>query len=171
MSVYIITYITVLRASIKAQSFEALWGWGEQSRRIPNPRNKANASLRPNLDPASYQTHPQESPASRRIGMWTSGTRRLLKLTGAPLHPLVGVRTAFREYKGCLMDVSTTVSSCVEDYVRQEGLEVQWILETHAHADHLSAAPYIQEKLLGYWCLICSLTSQSSRIIRACNAT
>ncbi|HET9356022.1 MAG TPA: MBL fold metallo-hydrolase [Sphingomicrobium sp.] len=32
-------------------------------------------------------------------------------------------------------------------YVRDEGLTVDWVLETHAHADHLSAAPYLQEKL------------------------
>lgn len=34
-------------------------------------------------------------------------------------------------------------------YVQKEGLEVQWLLETHVHADHLSAAPYLQEKLGG----------------------
>jgi len=37
----------------------------------------------------------------------------------------------------------------VIDHVRREGLEVEWLLETHAHADHLSAAPYLQEKLGG----------------------
>lgn len=34
-------------------------------------------------------------------------------------------------------------------YVREHGLKVEWLIETHAHADHLSAAPYIQEKLGG----------------------
>ena len=34
-------------------------------------------------------------------------------------------------------------------YVAAEGLDIEWILETHAHADHLSAAPYLQEKLGG----------------------
>jgi glyoxylase-like metal-dependent hydrolase (beta-lactamase superfamily II) len=34
-------------------------------------------------------------------------------------------------------------------YVGAEGLKVDWLLETHAHADHLSAAPYLQEKLGG----------------------
>ena len=35
------------------------------------------------------------------------------------------------------------------DFVRGEGLDVQWLIETHVHADHLSAAPYIQQKLGG----------------------
>jgi glyoxylase-like metal-dependent hydrolase (beta-lactamase superfamily II) len=34
-------------------------------------------------------------------------------------------------------------------FVAQHGLEVLWLLETHAHADHLSAAPYLQERLGG----------------------
>lgn len=34
-------------------------------------------------------------------------------------------------------------------YVRSEGLRVEWIVETHVHADHLSAAPYLHEKLGG----------------------
>jgi len=33
--------------------------------------------------------------------------------------------------------------------VRELGAQVQWILETHVHADHLSAAPYLKEKLGG----------------------
>lgn len=33
--------------------------------------------------------------------------------------------------------------------VREAGLEVEWILETHVHADHLSAAPYLKEELGG----------------------
>ena len=35
------------------------------------------------------------------------------------------------------------------DYIRQQELELQWILETHVHADHLSAAPYIKNRLGG----------------------
>ena len=34
-------------------------------------------------------------------------------------------------------------------HVTANGLEVQWLLETHVHADHLSAAPYLQERLGG----------------------
>lgn len=35
------------------------------------------------------------------------------------------------------------------DHVKSEGLEVQWLLETHAHADHLSAAPLLKAELGG----------------------
>ena len=34
-------------------------------------------------------------------------------------------------------------------FVRERGLKVQWLLETHAHADHLSAAPYLRRELGG----------------------
>lgn len=34
-------------------------------------------------------------------------------------------------------------------HVQQQGLVVDWLLETHAHADHLSAAPYLKEQLGG----------------------
>ncbi|MGY6661270.1 MAG: MBL fold metallo-hydrolase [Glycocaulis sp.] len=34
-------------------------------------------------------------------------------------------------------------------YVKEQGFEVEWLLETHVHADHLSAAPYLKEKVGG----------------------
>ncbi len=34
-------------------------------------------------------------------------------------------------------------------FIRSNGLKLEWIIETHVHADHLSAAPYIKEKLGG----------------------
>ena len=43
----------------------------------------------------------------------------------------------------------TRSADAVVEFVRKENLDLQWILETHVHADHLSAAPYIQERLGG----------------------
>lgn len=34
-------------------------------------------------------------------------------------------------------------------FIREQGLELEWILETHVHADHLSAAPYLKQELGG----------------------
>jgi glyoxylase-like metal-dependent hydrolase (beta-lactamase superfamily II) len=44
---------------------------------------------------------------------------------------------------------STKAADEIVAFVEREGLTVDWLLETHAHADHLSAAPYLQEKLGG----------------------
>ena len=35
------------------------------------------------------------------------------------------------------------------DHIERQKLRLEWIIETHVHADHLSAAPYIQQKLGG----------------------
>ena len=35
------------------------------------------------------------------------------------------------------------------EYVTSNNLKVTWLIETHAHADHISAAPYLQERLGG----------------------
>lgn len=37
----------------------------------------------------------------------------------------------------------------IVDYITKNELTLDWIIETHVHADHLSAAPYLQEKLGG----------------------
>ncbi|HSQ94681.1 MAG TPA: MBL fold metallo-hydrolase [Croceibacterium sp.] len=44
---------------------------------------------------------------------------------------------------------STPFADEMIGYVRDNGLTVDWLLETHAHADHLSAAPYLQDTLGG----------------------
>ena len=44
---------------------------------------------------------------------------------------------------------STASADALITWIRGEGLTVDWILETHVHADHLSAAPYLQEALGG----------------------
>ena len=44
---------------------------------------------------------------------------------------------------------STASADRVIAFVKEAGLVVEWLLETHAHADHLSAAPYLKEQLGG----------------------
>ncbi|MHA6263821.1 MBL fold metallo-hydrolase [Arenibacterium sp. CAU 1754] len=43
----------------------------------------------------------------------------------------------------------TSSADRIIEYVRAEKLSVEWILETHVHADHLSAAPFLQQALGG----------------------
>ncbi|MBB3407652.1 uncharacterized protein (TIGR01244 family) [Rhizobium sp. BK316] len=41
---------------------------------------------------------------------------------------------------------ATTNADAILEYVRSRGLTVEWILDTHPHADHFSAAQYLKEK-------------------------
>jgi len=43
----------------------------------------------------------------------------------------------------------TASADAMVDYIKSESLTVDWLLETHVHADHLSAAPYLQGRLGG----------------------
>ena len=45
--------------------------------------------------------------------------------------------------------LGTASSDVLIDYVRQQGWQVPWILETHAHADHLSGAQHVRKTLGG----------------------
>ena len=53
---------------------------------------------------------------------------------------------------------STQAADAIVAFVRAGGLTVDWLLETHAHADHLSAAPYLQEKLGGQLAIGAAIT-------------
>lgn len=43
----------------------------------------------------------------------------------------------------------THSADAVTQFVKENQLHIEWILETHAHADHLTAAPYLQQELGG----------------------
>ena len=44
---------------------------------------------------------------------------------------------------------NTASADDIISFIKAKGLAVEWILETHVHADHLSAAPYLHDKLGG----------------------
>ena len=53
------------------------------------------------------------------------------------------------DYEAAAGRTSFESANRIIDYVNSNNLKVKWIIETHAHADHISAAPYLQEKLGG----------------------
>ena len=53
------------------------------------------------------------------------------------------------DYDAAAGRTSTASADKLIDYVRAENLTVDWLLETHVHADHLSAAPYLRQALGG----------------------
>lgn len=65
---------------------------------------------------------------------------------------------------------SHTSADLVIAYMQREGLTLEWLLETHAHADHLSAAPYLQGKLGGKLAIgrrICDVQAVFKKIFNA----
>ena len=53
------------------------------------------------------------------------------------------------DYDAASAHTRTRSADAIIAWVREHGLQVEWILETHAHADHLSAAPYLKQELGG----------------------
>ncbi|WP_370513761.1 MBL fold metallo-hydrolase [Erythrobacter sp. EC-HK427] len=53
------------------------------------------------------------------------------------------------DYEPAAGRTSHASADAIIAYVTSNNLKVTWLIETHAHADHLSAAPYLQEKLGG----------------------
>jgi glyoxylase-like metal-dependent hydrolase (beta-lactamase superfamily II) len=53
------------------------------------------------------------------------------------------------DYDGAAGRTCTAQADKIIAFVRAHNLQVQWLLETHAHADHLSAAPYLRRELGG----------------------
>lgn len=53
------------------------------------------------------------------------------------------------DYDAASGRTSTGGAEKIIEFVKAENLTVEWILETHAHADHLSAAPFIRDQLGG----------------------
>ena len=53
------------------------------------------------------------------------------------------------DYDASAGRTDTASADAIIAFVKANGLSVAWILETHAHADHLSAAPYLQEQVGG----------------------
>ena len=53
------------------------------------------------------------------------------------------------DYEPASGRTSFSSADAIIAYVGEKELSIEWLLETHAHADHLSAAPYLQSKLGG----------------------
>ena len=70
-----------------------------------------------------------------------------------PQGPRAAILDSVLDYDPKSGRTSTESADRVIEFVHSENLSVDWILETHAHADHLTAAPYLKEKLGGEICI------------------
>lgn len=75
----------------------------------------------------------------------TTGT--ITYLVRDPGSPAAVIIDPVLDYEPASARTSTASADAVLAQVREQRLDVQWILETHAHADHLSAAGYLHDVL------------------------
>ncbi len=66
-----------------------------------------------------------------------------------PASPSAAIVDSVLDYDAAAGRTDTKAADELIAFVKERGLDVQWLLETHVHADHLSAAPYLKEKLGG----------------------
>ena len=76
-------------------------------------------------------------------------TATVTHLVFDPVSRCAGVIDSVLDYDPKSGRTSHTSADRVLDSIRRQGLQLQWLLETHAHADHFSAAPYLKDKLGG----------------------
>lgn len=76
-------------------------------------------------------------------------TNTLTHLVWCPETNIAAIVDSVLHYEAASGNTSTEIADEVADLVRSEGLTVSYHIETHVHADHLSAAPYLRHKLGG----------------------
>lgn len=63
------------------------------------------------------------------------------------------------DYDAASATTSTDQADKIIAYVHQNSLSVAWILETHVHADHLTASQYLKKQLGGKIAMSCKITT------------
>lgn len=82
-------------------------------------------------------------------GFFDEATYTITYVVHDPATSEAAIIDSVLDYRANSGRTSFASADAVIDYISSENLQVKWLLETHAHADHLSAAPYLQEKLGG----------------------
>lgn len=91
--------------------------------------------------------HPQTRPVVQSF--FDPATFTASHVVHDPATKEAAVIDSVLDYDAASGRTNYTSAQQIVDYVKAQGLNVVWQLETHAHADHLSAAPWLQEQLGG----------------------
>ncbi|GAA0272276.1 MBL fold metallo-hydrolase [Alteraurantiacibacter aestuarii] len=82
-------------------------------------------------------------------GFFDEATYTITYVVSDPATSEAAIIDSVLDYRANSGRTSFASADKIIEYVNSNKLKVTWLLETHAHADHLSAAPYLQEKLGG----------------------
>ncbi|MQR98334.1 MBL fold metallo-hydrolase [Gluconobacter aidae] len=89
------------------------------------------------------------TPAPVVCTFFDEATNTASHVVHCPVTKRAAVIDSVLDYDAAAGRTSHGSAQAIVDYVKREDLTVDWQLETHAHADHLSAAPWLQEKIGG----------------------
>ncbi len=92
-------------------------------------------------------TRPDHIPTVNAF--FDSATNTISYVVTDPATKRAAVIDSVMDYEPHGAKVSFESADRLAVFIQAQGLTLEWILETHAHADHLSAAPYLQQKLGG----------------------
>jgi glyoxylase-like metal-dependent hydrolase (beta-lactamase superfamily II) len=83
------------------------------------------------------------------VSFFDRATNTATHVVSDPTTKSAAIIDSVMDYDQATGHISYESADAVAEHILAEGLSVEWILETHVHADHLSAAPYLQTKLGG----------------------
>lgn len=96
------------------------------------------------IDFTEYLTHIPEVQ-----GFFDSQTNTISYVVTDPATKKCAIIDSVMDFEPHGGSVSFESANAIIDFITLREYEVEWVLETHVHADHLSAAPYLKEKLGG----------------------
>ena len=104
------------------------------------------------LDAAAAQIARASEAKDKRpsiAGFFDEATNTVSYVIHDPATNEAAIIDSVLDYDAAAGRTSHGSADLIVEYVQVNGLKVTWLIETHAHADHISAAPYLQEKLGG----------------------
>ena len=92
------------------------------------------------------------------LGFFDGGTHTISYVVSDPATGACAIIDSVLDYKAASGRTTTQSADQIIAAVNARGLTVEWIIDTHVHADHLSAAPYLREKLGGRMAIGAAIT-------------
>lgn len=82
-------------------------------------------------------------------GFFDEATNTVSYVVHDPATDEAAIIDSVLDYEAASGRTSHGSADVIIEYVNTNNLKVNWLIETHAHADHISAAPYLQERIGG----------------------
>ncbi len=92
-------------------------------------------------------------------GFFDDGTNTISYVVHDPTSQAAIIIDSVLDFDAAAGRTSTTSADALIKFVRDHDLNVEWVLETHVHADHLSAAPYLKDQLGGQLAISTGVTT------------